>query len=295
MKDFRGKVAVITGAASGIGRAIADQCAAQGMQLALADVEEHALLRTAQELQEAGATTLAVPTDVSRFAEVEALAEQTCERFGAVHLLCNNAGVGAGSSVWESAIADWEWVLGVNLWGVIHGVKAFVPRMIAQDTECHVVNTASMAGLIAGPGLGVYNVSKHGVVALSETLYHELAARQSKVKVSVLCPGYVKTRIMESERNRPDHLALPEEAEPVSQSLESDALRQARQQAVEAGIAPELVAEAVFAALSEDRFYILTHPDYMPLVKLRMNDILAGRNPTDPAAAVMALTHASRP
>jgi NAD(P)-dependent dehydrogenase (short-subunit alcohol dehydrogenase family) len=289
MQDFVGRVAVITGAASGIGRAIAGHCARQGMQLALADVEENALMQAAQELETEGATVLAVPTDVSRFAEVEALAEQTYEHFGAVHLLCNNAGVGAGSTVWESAIADWEWVLGVNLWGVIHGVKAFVPRMIAQDEECHVVNTASIAGLVAGPGMGTYNVSKHGVVALSETLYHELALRQAKVKVSVLCPGYVNTRIMESERNRPDRYAVTTDPPP-----NDDALRQTRQQAVEAGIPAETVAESVFAALSADQFYILTHPDYMPLVKLRMTDILHGRNPTSPLDAVKALVAANK-
>jgi len=284
MQDFNGKVAVITGAASGIGRAIAGRCAAQGMKLALADVEEHALMEAAQELEAEGATVLSIPTDVSSFAEVEALAEQTYAQYGAVHLLCNNAGVAAGSTVWESAIADWEWVLGVNLWGVIYGVKAFVPRMLAQDAEGHVVNTASIAGLIAGPGMGIYNVSKHGVVALSETLFHELAMRQAKVKVSVLCPGYVNTRIMDSERNRPDRHA------PMGDLRPGDAeLRDVRRQAVESGIPAEIVAEAVFDAVQKDQFYIFTHPDYMPLVRMRTNDILHARNPTDPMAAATAI------
>jgi NAD(P)-dependent dehydrogenase (short-subunit alcohol dehydrogenase family) len=284
MQEFTDRVAVITGAASGIGRAIADKCAEQGMKLALADVEEEALNRAARELEAAGATVMTVVTDVSRLADVEALADKTYARYGAVHLLCNNAGVGAGSTVWESAIADWEWVLGVNLWGVIYGVKTFVPRMIAQDTECHIVNTASIAGLIAGPMMGIYNVSKHGVVALSETLVHELAERQAKVKISVLCPGYVNTRIMESARNRPTRFQVQEDLRP-----EDQANRDARRQAVEAGIPAEVVADAVFAALREDRFYIFTHPDYMPLVQLRVNDILHAHNPTNPLAAAMAL------
>ena len=196
MQAFNDKVAVITGAASGIGRAIAERCVQEGMKVVLADVEVEALTQTEADMKTAGATVLAVLTDVAQAADVEALAHKTLDAFGAVHLLCNNAGVGAGTSIWESPIADWEWVMGVNLWGVIHGVRVFVPIMLAQDTACHIVNTASMAGLVSGSGLGVYRVTKHGVVTLSETLYHELVQRGAKVKVSVLCPGYVNTRIM---------------------------------------------------------------------------------------------------
>ncbi len=189
MQEFRDRVAVITGAASGIGRALAQRCAQEGMKVVLADVEESALIETAAEVRASGAPALAVVTDVSNIRAVEALAQQTLDMFGAVHLLCNNAGVAAGTTIWDSTLADWEWVLAVNLWGVIYGVRVFVPIMLSQDTDCHIVNTASIAGLIAGPGLGVYKVAKHGVVTLSETLYYELAQRDAKVKVSVLCPS----------------------------------------------------------------------------------------------------------
>src|SRR5215831_13355553 len=188
MKEFKGKVAVVTGAASGIGRALAEGCVREGMKVVLADVEVESLTKTEASMKAAGATVLAVRTDVSQARDIEALAQKTLDAFGAVHLLCNNAGVWTGASIWESTIADWEWVLGVNLWGVIHGVRFFVPVMLAQDTECHIVNTASIAGLIAYPGAGIYKVTKHGVVTLSETLYYELAERGAKVHVSILCP-----------------------------------------------------------------------------------------------------------
>ncbi len=204
MREFKDKVAVITGAASGLGRAMALRCAQEGMKVVLADVEVDPLAKTEASMKASGATVLAVHTDVSRAGDVEALAQQALQTFGAVHLLCNNAGVGTGAAaIWESTIADWEWVIGVNLWGVIHGVRVFVPIMLAEDTECHIVNTASMAGLVSGPGLGAYKVTKHAVVTLSETLYHELAGRRAKVNVSVLCPGFVNTRIMESAPTAP--------------------------------------------------------------------------------------------
>src|ERR1044071_1599934 len=206
MKEFAGKVAVVTGAASGIGRGLAEACARERMKVVLADVDESALAQAERDLKDAGAEALAVRTDVSKAGDVEALARRTLEAFGAAHLLFNNAGVGAGTTVWESTLEDWQWVLGVNLWGVIHGVRTFVPLMLKQADECHIVNTASMAGLVSGPALGVYKVTKHGVVSLSETLQCELALMKSKVGVSVLCPAGVKTRVMESERNRPEEL-----------------------------------------------------------------------------------------
>ena len=275
MKEFKNKVAVITGAASGIGRALADRCVQESMKVVLADVEMETLTQTEESMKAAGATVLAVRTDVSQPGDVEALAAKTVEAFGAVHLLCNNAGVATEAPIWECTTAEWEWVMGVNLWGVIHGVRVFVPIMLAQDTECHVVNTASMAGLIAGPGLGAYKVTKHGVVALSETLYHDLAERGAKVKVSVLCPGFVNTRILESARNRPGPLPPTEPPGP-----ESGSRWEALRKLVPAGIPPAQVADAVFEAFRKDQFYILTHPEGKELVRTRMDDILQERNPS---------------
>jgi NAD(P)-dependent dehydrogenase (short-subunit alcohol dehydrogenase family) len=280
MQAFKDQVAVITGAASGIGRALADRCVQEGMKAVLAAVELEALTETEASMKASGATVLAVRTDVSQARDVEALAQKTLEAFGAVHLLCNNAGVaGTAAPIWESTLADWEWVMGVNLWGVIHGVRVFVPLMLAQDTDCHIVNTASMAGLITCPGLGGYKVTKHGVVILSETLHYELAERGAKMKASVLCPGIVNTRIMESARNRPGHLPRTEPLDPAS-GAGWEALRQL----VPAGMSPAHVADAVFAALRKDQFYIFTHPDDKQSVHTRMEDILQGRNPSFPGA-----------
>jgi NAD(P)-dependent dehydrogenase (short-subunit alcohol dehydrogenase family) len=279
MKDFHGKVAVVTGAASGIGRALAEKSAQEGMKVVLADYEEGALKRTEEELKASGADVLAVRTDVSQAGDVEALAQQAFATYGAVHLLFNNAGVGAGTTVWESSLADWQWVLGVNLWGVVHGLHFFVPRMLAQDSEGHIVNTASSAGLIASSGLGIYKVSKHGVVTLSETLALELEARAAKIKASVLCPWWVNTRIMESERNRPEALRNPIAEQTIDPA--AAAQLQAVQQLVQTGIAPSEVAEMTFDAIRQEKFYILTDPSTKKAVQLRMEDILQDRSPTD--------------
>ena len=280
MKDFQDKVAVVTGAASGIGRALAEKSAQEGMKVVLADVEESALKQAEEELKASGAQVLAVRTDVSQADEVEVLAQKTFATYGAVHLLFNNAGVGAGTTVWESSLADWRWVLGVNLWGVIHGIHFFVPRMLAQDTEGHIVNTASSAGLVSSSGLGIYKVSKHGVVTLSETLALELAARGAKLKASVLCPEWVNTRIIDAERNRPQ--ALQNALEEQHMSPEMAAMVQAmRQWLAQAGLPPSQVAEMVFDAIRQEKFYILTHPTTKQGVQLRMEDILQERMPTD--------------
>src|SRR5579884_462617 len=270
MKDFKGRVAVITGAASGIGRALAEQCVSERMKVVLADVELEALAEVEASLQAGGGTTLRVRTDVSQAKDLEALAQKTLEAFGAVHLLCNNAGVAtSGTVVWESSLADWEWVMGVNLWGVIHGVRSFVPIMLAQDTEGHIVNTASLSGLISFPRGSVYAVTKHGVVTLSEVLHHELAERKAKVKVSVLCPGLVKTRILDCARNRPERLAATAPMGPV-EAAGWETLREQMQ----TGMPPAQVADAVFQAIREERFYILTHPEGKGWIRTRMEDIL---------------------
>jgi NAD(P)-dependent dehydrogenase (short-subunit alcohol dehydrogenase family) len=275
MKQFKGKVAVITGAASGIGRALAERFVQEGMKVVLADVEADALAKTEASMRAAGATVLAVRTDVSKARDVEMLAEKAQKALGAVHLLCNNAGVASEAPIWEATVAQWEWIMGVNLWGVIHGVRVFVPLMLAQNTECHIVNTASMSGLISVPSFGVYNVTKHGVVTLSETLYQELAERRAKITVSVLCPGIVSTRILESARNRPGHLAATDPA-----AAPSGPRWEALRQLVPAGMPPEQVADAVFAALRKDQFYILTHPEGKEAIRTRMEDILQERNPS---------------
>jgi NAD(P)-dependent dehydrogenase (short-subunit alcohol dehydrogenase family) len=279
MQDFQGKVAVVTGAASGIGRALAEKCVRDGAKVVLADVEEKALDQAVEELKATGGDVLAVRTDVSKAEDVEALARNAFNTYGAVHLLFNNAGVAAGTTVWESSLADWQWVLGVNLWGVIYGIHYFVPSMLAQNTECHIVNTASSAGLIASSGLGIYKVTKHGVVTLSETLALELAAQGARIKASVLCPGWVNTRIMDAERNRPPALQNAPANQQVSPEIE--AVIQAFRQVVQAGMPPSQVADIVFDAIRQEKFYIFTTPTTNQLVQLRMEDILQERMPTD--------------
>ena len=277
MKEFAGKVAVVTGAGSGIGRGLAERCAQEGMRVVLADIDEETLVQAEEELKTAGATVLAVLTDVARDNDVEALAQKTLAAFGAVHLLCNNAGVAAGERIWEATLADWEWVIGANLWGVIHGVRVFVPIMLEQDTDCHVVNTASMAGFESNPGKGIYKVTKHGVVSLSETLYHELAQEGAKVKVSVLCPQWVNTRILDSLLKRRHR--LQNDPTVVDISPEREARIQALRKALQAGMSPAQVADYVFSAIREGKFYIFTHPEGKGGLRRRMEDILQERNP----------------
>ncbi len=267
-----GNVAVITGAASGIGRGLAERFAAEGMKVVLADVEEKPLAKLEAALRAKGATVLAVRTDVSNAAAVENLAQQTLNAFGAVHILCNNAGVVCSRPIWEHTLADWEWVLGVNLWGVIHGIRAFVPRMLAQGDKCHIVNTASILGLVGGSGEGIYKVSKHGVVVLSETLADELAQKEANIQVHVLCPGWVRTGILDSGRNRPD--ALQNQAEkPHPRELLIGGSRNARAE-IESGMSPTEVADHVYNAIQSGTFYIHTHPEHKTSVRSRMERIL---------------------
>jgi NAD(P)-dependent dehydrogenase (short-subunit alcohol dehydrogenase family) len=278
MQEFNHKVAVITGGASGIGLALARRFAREGAKLVLADIEEEALRRVEQEFRKSGVPVLAIRTDVSRGQDVERLAEKTLATFGAVHVVCNNAGVAPGGVVWENTVADWEWVLGVNVWGVIHGVRVFVPIMLRQDTPCHVVNTASVAGLLSVPAMGIYCVSKHAVVTLTECLYHDLAERGAKIGVSVLCPAYVPTGIIESERNRPASLRNSNRARSPEDLQREEQMRHA----VQSGrISAEMVADMVLDGIRNDEFYILTHPRIKPAIQMRMEDILKQRQPTD--------------
>lgn len=276
MQDLKAKVAVITGAAEGIGKAIAVAAAAEGMRLVLADIHQELLDKTVSELRQAGAEVIGVVTDVSKEVEIQALADQAYAQFGHVHLLVNNAGVAFAKSAWETTAKDWEWIMGINLYGITHAIRIFVPRMLASNEVAHIVNTASVAGLIAEPALAAYNVSKFGVVALSESLQHDLNLRQAKIGVSVLCPSWVKTRITDAERNRKteDRIQV-EQLEKVS--LKTGA---AINKAVEAGIAPQQVAHDVINAVKNNTFYILTHPETKAAVAIRSEDILQGRSPT---------------
>jgi NADP-dependent 3-hydroxy acid dehydrogenase YdfG len=283
MKEFKDKVAVITGAASGIGRGLANRCMQEGMKVVLADIDEKALTQVEEEMKAAGASVLAVLTDVSKVSDIEALAHKTLDTFGAVHLLFNNAGVAVSTSIWESAIADWKWVIDVNLWGVIHGIRVFVPIMLKQDTECHIINTSSVEGLICSSYHGIYQLTKHAVVALSEALHYELAERAPKVKVSVLCPAWVRTRIANSERNRPEE--LPNDPAAVKLTPQTvgklGEIKQEIRQHIQHGMHQERVADCVFNAITKDKFYILTQPEMKAVVQMRMVDILLERNPTD--------------
>jgi NAD(P)-dependent dehydrogenase (short-subunit alcohol dehydrogenase family) len=277
MKTIEGRVAVVTGAASGIGRGLAETFVAAGMKVVLADVEEAPLAATTKALRDAGGDVHAIRTDVSKPDEVEALARETLRKYGAVHVLCNNAGIGAidvGGS-WNRTLDDWRWILDVNLMGVIHGVHAFLPRMLEQGDEAHIVNTASLAGLVASGTL--YGTTKFAVVGFSENLYLELVRGGHKPRVSVLCPGFVVTNILDPYRNKPAELAnvTPRGTDPQTERL----LALAREQ-MKRGLSPRVVGEQVLAAIREERLWVLTHPEHTPLIERRLNEILSGRNPT---------------
>lgn len=277
MKEFKDKVAVITGGASGLGLEIARLAAKKGMKLVLSDIEERALKQAQMEFAGQGVEVLAVRTNVAIAEDVEQLADKTMERFGAVHLLFNNAGVALNKTAWETSVADWEWVLGVDLWGVIHGVRVFTPIMLKQASPSHIINTASVAGMLSTQGMAAYNVAKHGVVTLSETLYHDLKRRDANIDVSVLCPAWVNTAIWDSERNRPDDLQNT-----VEQKGEDDIkLEESARHAIQSGrVTAPMVAEIVFAAIEANQFYILTHPKIKKWVGLRVEDILQDRQPS---------------
>jgi NAD(P)-dependent dehydrogenase (short-subunit alcohol dehydrogenase family) len=275
MQKLKGRVAVVTGAAGGIGRALAKCFAAAGMKVVLAGVNEERIRKVVSEFEDSGAQVLGVKTDVSRAEEVEALAAKTLEAFGEVHVLCNNAGVAyGGRSSWETPLEAWKWVLDVNLMGVVHGIHTFLPIMLAQDTEAHVVNTASNSGLVINTHTVPYGVSKHAVIALSESLHLELMQRNSRVKVSVLCPGPVNTDIMAaSQRNLPDSVPLPSAMTP-----EEALFKKAFEIYIKSGLDPEEVGQQVLEAIRQEKFYIITH-DYNPAIEERMRNILAAQNP----------------
>lgn len=281
MNDFKDKVAVITGAASGIGRGIVNRAAKEGMKIVLADIEAEALSQAEKELKSSGANVISVLTDVTKDKDIEKLAQKTIDTFGEIHLLCNNAGVGIYGLLWECSLSDWKWTMDVNLWGVIHGIRTFIPIMLKQDNECHIVNTASMAGLSSQtPGAGIYSITKYGVVALSEALFIELRGINSKIKVSVFCPSTVSTRIDDSERNRPAEYCDPE-FEPamdklfkIHPGLASNI--ETFMQTVKAGLSPNKAGDIVFESIKNDIFYILTDTGlaWKRIVKRRMDRIM---------------------
>ncbi len=275
MKELKDKVAVITGAASGFGRELAILCAQDGMRVVMTDVDEKGLKATDELLKPHRAQTLIAKCNVGSAEEVERVAQQTYERFGGAHLLFNNAGIAVAGPTWTATLEDWKWTLDVNLMGVVHGIRSFVPRMLKQGGEAHVVNTASVAGLISPPGSAVYCVSKHAVVTLSECLHHDLQLAKAAIGVSVLCPAFVNTGIGDSARNRPAELAA---ANPLGKPFE-DRVRQAL---VSGKLSAADVARITMDGVKTGRFYILTHPKIKGAIESRMRDILDERIPSNP-------------
>ena len=289
MQEFKDKVAVITGAASGIGLGIARRAAKEGMKLVLADIEKDALNQAEEEFKSSGVEVFSVLTDVSKSEAIKNLAQQTINAFGEVHLLCNNAGVAAPGPLWECVLSDYSWVLGVNLWGVIHGIHTFIPIMLKQDNECHIVNTSSMAGLMAGdPTNGIYSITKHGVVALSESLQAAFTAMGAKIGVSVLCPGIVKTGIVNSERNRPAEFCGPDYMPCFDRMIknhpEIEKLIREAPKMWEQGTPPDESGDIVFEAIKNDIFYIYTELGLMwkKGMKTRFEGILEDYNKIRP-------------
>jgi NAD(P)-dependent dehydrogenase (short-subunit alcohol dehydrogenase family) len=286
MRNFKGRTAVITGAASGFGLETSRIAAREGMNVVMADVQNDALQAAAAEVTALGAAVLPYRLDVSKAGEVAALAAATRSRFGAPNFVFNNAGVGAGGLIWENTLKDWEWVLGVNVMGVVHGVREFTPMMLEAARadpgyEGHIVNTASMAGLLNPPNMGVYNVSKHAVVALTETLYQDLQLVTEQVSASVLCPYFVPTGIHQSHRNRPaemkDHARGPTRSQLIGQAMSDKAVGSGK-------VSASMVAQYVFDALRAKRFYIYSHPKALATVQTRLEDVVQIRNPSDPFA-----------
>ena len=276
MKDLANRTAWITGAASGIGLALAHRLATEGVRLILVDVEAEPLAAAESALRAAGAQVLAIRADVSSATEMAAAAQRAFDTFGTVHILCNNAGVGGGGGpMWQLSDSDWTWAIDVNLRGVTHALRLLLPRLIESGEEGHVVNTASIAGLTSTPFMGPYTATKHAVVALSECLAKELELTGAKVGVSVLCPGFVKTQINTSHRNRP----RAADSAPRPLSAAATKFAQVLDQLVNAGIPPERVADDVVRAIKEPRFYILTHPEMKPQVEHRMRQILDEKQP----------------
>ena len=294
MNNLADKVAVITGAASGIGKGIAEQCAAAGMNVVIADIRQDLLDNLKRDLDSYGTKTLAVKTNVSDEGDVKTLANMTIEHFGAVHLLCNNAGVGGAWYLWECTRDDWDWVFDVNLWGVVNGIRTFVPIMLDQGTECHIVNTSSSSGFLSIPFSGIYAASKHAVTAMSEVLYHELSMLGAPIGVSVLCPDLVKTDVFTSEKRSDRNLLLTNDlnrkmelfhrirdSNPALWPKIEKIIKQRMAKEQKGVMEPAEIGAKVLDAVRKGTFYIHTNSKIKPIIQLRMHDILLGRNPTN--------------
>lgn len=279
MKDFKGKVAVITGGANGIGFSIAQECAKREIKIVIADINESDLKKAEEKLKAQGAEVLSVKTDVIKYEDMERLANKTLERFGHVDLLFNNAGIVVAGPAWLLSLNDWEWIMKVNVWGIIHGEKAFIPTMLKQDTECHIINTASAAGLLSLDGMSAYHTSKFAAVALSESTYLDLQCVTDKIKMSVFCPGFVQTDLNNCERHRPKDY----ENDSNDEYYQSDSYKEEEEQkhkVIQNGIPVDEVGATIFEAIEEEKFYILTHPEINFLIGLRTRNILEGGNPS---------------
>lgn len=270
MQAFKDKVAVITGASSGIGKGLAERCAQEGMQVVLADVDEAGLGQLSAQLEQNRARCLAVRTDVAAAEQVEALAQTTVDTFGSVDLVFNNAGVMLTGPSWEKSDTEWDWALNINVKGVIHGMRSFVPRMLAQGTPCHMVNTGSLASFLAAPYMAPYTVSKYAVRALTETLHYELATLDAQLKVSLLCPGQVATGIMDSGVDKPAGKTADAGQAQMDGYLRTE---------IAAGMDPARCADVVFDAIRKERFWIFTHPDFKPALQTAVDEILTEANP----------------
>jgi len=278
MRDFKDKVAVVTGAASGIGLGLAHQCVLEGMKVVLADIDEAELELAENQLKAAGGNVLAMRIDVSDADDVEMLARKSIEQFGVAHLLFNNAGVEVRGAVWEQTIEDWKWIINVNLWGVINGIRTFVPIMMKQDTECHIVNTGSSGALISGPTVGSYRATKSAVITLSEVLYHELKLHNTQIGVSILLPGFIRSRLIYSEQRRPEAYRNPEGKRQLP-PYELDMVKMFEEMNRN-GMDPKHFASLVFEGIKENKFYINPHPEYDAAIQMRLDDIAQKRNPS---------------
>ncbi|WP_425446453.1 SDR family NAD(P)-dependent oxidoreductase [Dethiothermospora halolimnae] len=279
MKDFKGKVAVITGAANGFGFEYAKECANREMKIVMSDIDKNDLENATKKIKEMGAEVISVVTDVSKYEDVKALADKTLDEFDSVDLLFNNAGVVAAGPAWELPLNDWDWIIGVNVYGIIHGLKAFIPIMLKQDTPCHIVNTASVAGLLTTPNMPAYHTTKHASVAITESVNYSLQARNSKIKMSVFCPGFVQTDLDNSDRHRPERFKIDPNNPYYESKSYKDGLKRGHH-VINTGMPIDSIGQSVFIAIEEEQFYILTHPHYNPVIGKRVKDMLEGVNPS---------------